>query len=69
MTALFVLAHYGEIGLYWQGFFPLTVGALAMLWFRLASCAVGPAMTLHVTYNGFLALAVLAGFLLDTSTP
>ena len=50
-TAIFVLLHFGEIIHMLPAAFGITGMALAALWFRLRTAAIGPAVAVHFGYN------------------
>ncbi len=58
-TIVFVLMHITDIAHYPPAASAITVMALAALWCRLRSHAVGPAVALHLGYNGFLACILI----------
>ncbi len=58
-TVLFVCMHLPHALLYWPAGLGLTIGALFMLFVRMRSGSLGPAVTLHFCYNSVIAIPVL----------
>jgi membrane protease YdiL (CAAX protease family) len=54
-TGVFVLLHVTEMIYYWPAFMFVTLMALAALWIRLRSKAIGSSIALHFAYNFVLA--------------
>ncbi len=57
-TFIFVGLHVTEMMYYWPSAIGITGFAVAALWLRLRSAAVGPAVAVHFGYNAVVALAV-----------
>jgi uncharacterized protein len=58
-TLIFGLLHITEVIHFWPGLGGILLLALAALWFRLRFAAIGPAIAVHLGYNGTIALAML----------
>ena len=50
-TALFVASHVTEAIHFWPAFLFIALMALAALWLRLHTKAIGPSIALHLSYN------------------
>ncbi|HEV2395155.1 MAG TPA: CPBP family glutamic-type intramembrane protease [Verrucomicrobiae bacterium] len=61
-TVIFCLRHLTEVIHYPAAAIGIGTMALAALWFRLRSAAIGPAVATHLGYNGLLAILQLAAF-------
>ena len=59
VTVLFVALHVLEVFQYPPALVGITVMALAALWLRLRTSAVGPAVAAHFAYNSVISIAVL----------
>jgi CAAX protease family protein len=58
-TILFVGLHFTELMYYLPGIFAIGSLALVALWCRLRFRAIGPAIAVHVGYNGMVCLGVV----------
>jgi membrane protease YdiL (CAAX protease family) len=58
-TLIFVLLHITETIGFWPAMIAMAVFALAALWLRLRSAAIGPAVGAHFGFNGFLVMLSL----------
>ena len=58
-TGIFLLMHITDLIYQPVALLSVTGGALAMLWWRLRSHAIGPAIAVHFGYNATLVVAVL----------
>jgi membrane protease YdiL (CAAX protease family) len=58
-TAIFWLLHLSETIHFWPAMLGIAGLAIAALWFRLRSAAIGPAVAVHFGYNGVLAAVVM----------
>lgn len=58
-TGVFVLLHANEMIHFWPAFVFATLMAIAALWIRLRSRAIGSSIALHFAYNAILVGAVL----------
>jgi tetratricopeptide (TPR) repeat protein len=67
-TLIFVLLHVPQTIHYLPGIASITVAALAALWCRLRSNAIGPAIAVHVGYNTMLVFFVMFHFSEKIST-
>jgi membrane protease YdiL (CAAX protease family) len=62
-TFIFWALHLGETARYWPAMIAIAILALVALWNRLRSSAIGPAVAVHIGYNGMIVLAaILASF-------
>jgi CAAX protease family protein len=55
-TFLFVILHITEMIYFWPSAIGITGLALAALWLRLRSAAIGPAVAVHCGYNAMIVL-------------
>jgi membrane protease YdiL (CAAX protease family) len=58
-TGLFVSLHIGEMLAYWPALISITGMAVAALWFRIKTRAIGPSIAVHLAYNSVLAVIFL----------
>lgn len=58
-TAIFWVLHLGEMIYFWPSMLWVAGMAIAALWFRLRSAAIGPAVAVHFGYNAVLAACVI----------
>ena len=59
-TAIFVVLHLTEIVYYLPAALGIASLALAAMWFRLRSAAIGPAIAVHFGYNLVIVLAAIS---------
>ena len=62
-TAIFWVLHLTETIHFWPAMLGIAGLAIAALWFRLRSAAIGPAVAVHFGYNWTLAAVVLTSTL------
>lgn len=62
VTAVFVVLHLPETGLYMPAVAAIAALGLSTLAIRVASGSLVPAVLLHASYNSVIVLSVLAGF-------
>ena len=58
-TGIFVSLHFFEMIHFWPSIVGITGFALAALWIRLRSAAIGPAIAAHFAYNSVVVILVL----------
>jgi len=59
-TTVFWLLHLTEMIYFWPSMIGVAGLAIAALWFRLRSAAIGPAVAVHFGYNAVLAVAIIS---------
>lgn len=62
-TLIFWMLHLTETLRYWPAMVAIAALALVGLWHRLRFSAVGPAVSVHVGYNGMIVLGAIAATL------
>jgi membrane protease YdiL (CAAX protease family) len=59
-TFIFWALHLTETAQFWPAMVAIATLALVALWFRLKFSAIGPAVAVHIGYNGFMVLGAIA---------
>ena len=64
-TFIFWALHLAETARFWPAMIAIAALALVTLWYRLRCSAIGPAVAVHIGYNGMMVMAAVLASLSD----